>query len=497
MEISFEGREAVVYREFAYQTRRTQETAECVVPDTDADIEKIVTVQSAVLLKSKDLSARGVLVSGELSASVLYIGEGQGRLSALRLRKPFTMEFEAEGLASETMAQIALRLQGADLRLINPRKISLLFDVEGELSCYGSEKLPTEVRIPEDTPGLHARTESRSVSFLNAVCEKSFAVNEQFVFPAEPVPERLCAERARLTVTDCQLLGSKMIVKGSLILSVCALAEEGDRPLFADFEAPFSQIVDVGAERMEASRVRPEITGSYFDLVDTINGQKALDVEVHAVLQLVCCESREISCVTDAYSNLMPAQLKSRTRELLPDYSVRTKRLCARERVGLMENCAELVRTFPSVSRLTAEGGKLSAAVALDFLYRNEEGKLSACRRTLNLSADTEEDQLQILSLGQLEAETVPDGESVDCTLTLELDCLDRRKESFTTVEGVILDEDRAYAQGSLPSLTLIRREGESLWTLAKKYHSSEEKIRELNADADSTTRMLLIPKCV
>ena len=234
----------------------------------------------AVLLKSKDLSARGVLVSGELAASVLYIGEGQGRLSALRLRKPFTMEFEAEGLVSETMAQIALRLQGADLRLINPRKISVLFDVEGELSCYDSEKLPTEVRIPENTPGLHARTESRSIPFLNAVCEKSVAINEQFVFPAEPVPERLCAEKARLSVTDCQLLGSKMIVKGSLALTVCALTEEGDRPLFADFEAPFSQIVDVGAERMEASRVRPEITGSYFDLVDTINGQKALDVEV-------------------------------------------------------------------------------------------------------------------------------------------------------------------------------------------------------------------------
>ena len=64
MEISFEGREAVVYREFAYQTRRTQETAECVVPDTDADIQKIAAVQSGVLLKSKDLSSRGVTVSG-------------------------------------------------------------------------------------------------------------------------------------------------------------------------------------------------------------------------------------------------------------------------------------------------------------------------------------------------------------------------------------------------------------------------------------------------
>jgi len=498
MEISFENQEIHVYREFSHQLRRSQESAECVVPDTDADIEKIVSVQSSVFLKSKDLTSRGILISGELAASVIYIGDGESGISNVRIRKPFTLEFEAEGLESETMAQVALRLQGTDVRMVNPRKVAVMFDVEGELNCYGGEKLCIDSRLPDNVPGLYAKTETRIITLLNAVCEKSIAVNEQLPLRSDgAAPERLIAEQAVMLVSDCQLLGSKLIVKGSTELSVCLLSEEGDRPAFRDFSIPFSQIIDIGVETMQSSQVRPEITGSYFDLVDTINGEKALDVELHAVLQLVCCESRELRCITDAYSNLMPTELISVPQETALDLSVKIKKLQAEERIGLMEPCSELLEVFSTLTRVAVEDGKLNAALVLDFLYRNNEGKLSACRRTATLSDDIGDMQIQIVRIGKPRLDARADGEYVDCAITLAFACADRRKDSFMTVQGIIMDEEKAYVQSSMPTLTLIRREGESLWGLAKKYHSSEEKIRELNEDAENTTRMLLIPKCI
>ena len=498
MEISFESQEILVYREFSHQLRRSQESAECVVPDTDADIEKIVSVQSSVYLKSKDLTSRGLLISGELAASVIYIGDGEAGISNVRIRKPFTLEYDVEGLESETMAQIALRLQGTDVRMVNPRKVSVMFDVEGELSCYGSEKLCVDARLPDDVPGLYARTETRNLTLLNAVCEKSIAVNEQLPLRTDSAaPVRLISEQAVMLISDCQLLGSKLIVKGSTELSICTLPEGGERPVSNVFSIPFSQIVDIGVENMQSSQVRPEITGSYFDLVDTINGEKALDVELHAVLQLVSCESRELRCITDAYSNLMPTELISVPQESALDLSIKTKKLCAEERIGLMEPCGELLEVFSTLTRVTVEEGKLNTALVLDFLYRNSDEKLTACRRTVTLSEDIGDMQVQIVRIGQPELDARADGEYVDCTIALELEYVDRRKDSFTTVQGIIMDEEKAYIQSSLPTLTLIRREGESLWGLAKKYHSSEEKIRELNEDAENTTRMLLIPKCI
>ena len=182
MEISFEGREAVVYREFAYLTRRTQETAESVVPDTEADIQKIAAVHSGVILKSKDLSSRGVTVSGEMYANILYIPEGEAGVNGIRVRRTFTLDFETEGPEFETLAQVSLLLQGTDVRTVNPRKVSVSFDVEGQLCCYRSESLCVDAALPENAGGLHAKMEEHTLVLPNAVCEKGVAVNEQFSF---------------------------------------------------------------------------------------------------------------------------------------------------------------------------------------------------------------------------------------------------------------------------------------------------------------------------
>ena len=498
MEISFEGREAVVYREYAYLVRHAQETAESVVPDTDADIQKIAAVQSGVFLKSKDLSSRGVTVSGEVYANILYIPEGEAGMNGIRVRRPFTLDFEAEGLESETYAQVSLLLQGTDVRTVNPRKVSVTFDVEGQLCCYRSESLCVDASLPEGASGLHTRMEERSLTLPNAVCEKSVALNEQFPFPAgQPVPESLLSEKAMLSIADCQLIGSKIIVKGSAEITVIGLSGEDAMPLVSSFSAPFSQIIDIGAETMQHCIVKPEITGAYFDLIDTISGEKALDMELHAVLQLVSFEARVIRCVADAYSNLMPAQLRRQVQEFSITGPSAAETLGAEERVGLTEECGEFLAVFSSLTRVSTEGGKLSAAVTLDFLYRSGEGKLSACRRTLPLAGDTAGREMRVLSPGKITVNAEPDGEYAACTVTAALSCSCCGKETISTVSGVVLNEDGAYVQGSLPTLTLVRREGESLWSLAKRYHSSEEMIRKLNEDAETTTRMLLIPKCI
>lgn len=498
MEISFDSREISIYREFLHMSRRTQESMESVVPDTDADIEKIAAVQSEVFLKSKDLTARGVTVSGELSANVLYIREGQTGLSRLSLRKPFTLEFEAEGLENEAFAQISLLIQGTDARAVNPRKLSVLFDVEGELSCYREERLRAETTLPKDSHGLHALTAERSLLLPNAVSEKSLAINEQFSFSdGRAVPMKLLSERAELVISDCQLIGSKVIVKGHTDLTVCTLSEEQEIPCLYEFSAPFSQIVEVGIESMCCCTIRPEITGAYYDLVDTINGDKTLDMELHAVLQLVCSERQTIRCISDVYSNLMPTELLYQTQSLELVSPLQKRKLSIEEKIGLMEECREMYCVLASPARITANADKLSGTVCLDILFKNTEGKLSAGRRSLTLEQPTGDLPQRLISARVTQLSARPDGESADCSLTLELGCLSCDTAELRDVEGVILDEDNPYVQASLPTLTLVRGAGESLWTLARRYHSSVEKIRECNEDAENTKRMLLIPKCL
>ena len=65
------------------------------------------------------------------------------------------------------------------------------------------------------------------------------------------------------------------------------------------------------------------------------------------------------------------------------------------------------------------------------------------------------------------------------------------------SIEAVTLDEEKCFDLSSFPSLTMVRVEGESLWELAKRYHSSVEAIEAFQTETDRESGMLLIPKSV
>ena len=62
----------------------------------------------------------------------------------------------------------------------------------------------------------------------------------------------------------------------------------------------------------------------------------------------------------------------------------------------------------------------------------------------------------------------------------------------------VCLNDEAAYDVTQYPSVTLVKAEGESLWALAKKYHSNVETISAVNKiDGETRGNFLLIPKVI
>ena len=108
MKVNLEHKTRNCCREICRLSRRIQETAECVVPDVNDDIGRIASIHSSVYLKSKDITGRGVMVTGEAIAAVLYITEGERSVSYIRLPKAFSIEFECADVDADTAAQIKL-----------------------------------------------------------------------------------------------------------------------------------------------------------------------------------------------------------------------------------------------------------------------------------------------------------------------------------------------------------------------------------------------------
>ena len=500
MEISFDNKCINTFREIYHQTKKIQESAESVVPDTDDDIGRIAAVHSWVILKSKDLTSRGVLISGEASAALLYITESQESMSFVRLSKSFSIEYEVPDAGTDAVAQIGLSIANAEARVINPRKVSVTFEICGELSCYRQESVCLESALPADVcSGLHARYESAELTFTNAACEKTFAINEQFTFPSgKPVPSRLVAAQVDFSVSDSQLIGSKVIVKGSADISACYLSDEVNYPVRTEFSTPFSQIVDIGQERIDGCNVRIELTGAYFDITDIINGDKSLDAEIHAVMQIVSRSRERMVYIADAYSNVMPAQCNVLQCRFDMVSDIQKVKLTADERISIVDDCTDVLSAFLTVAHISQEQTKLTASVNMDVVYRTNQGQISAVRRSISMEGESASGGMRISGARLTDVYLRPDGQFVDGHLALELSCLTCSSVELKKVESVELNEEEKYDTSMFPAVTLVRPDGETLWELAKQYHSSMEKISAANKlDEENPARLLLIPKTI
>lgn len=501
MEINFDNKTINTYREIYHQTKRIQESTESVVPDTDDDIGKIASVQTSIMLKSKDITSRGVLISGEAAASLLYVTESQQAVSFVRLSKTFSIEYEIADISADAVAQIALSILNTETRVINPRKVSVTFEIAGELSCFRQETMAVQTLLPEEESArVHAKYESMELMVTNAAGEKTFAISEQFSFPpGKPAPARLVSQEVTFNVAECQLIGSKIIAKGSVDISVCYLSDEVNYPVKTEFSTPFSQIMDLGEENMDICTTRAEMTSQYFNLTDTINGDKVLDSEVHAVLQLVSRCKKQIDYISDVYSNLMPAECQRENRQLSMMTELRKIKLSTDERIHVSDDCADVLSAFVSIAHLSQqEGEKLSASVTIDALYRANDSLLSSVRKTVNLEGECREAPVRVAGARLCDVYLRPDGQYIDAHISVEISLLICASVTFERVSSVSLDEQAALDLSEFPSVTLVKAEGESLWELAKTYHSNVEKIEAINhLEGDISGRMLLIPKAL
>ena len=499
MQLTFENKTAAAFRETAHLLKTVQETAETVVPDTNDDIGKIVSVRTNLLLKSKENTAQGVCVEGEAEAAVLYITESADAVSFVKLSRKFSLDFEVPEMTEEEQSHILLSLTEAQARIINPRKLSVTFSVTGALTVYAREPMLSQTLLPEklSEKSIHVKRESREFSVVTAAAERTFAVSEQFSFPnGKAAPEKLVSEKADFVISDTQVIGTKAIVRGELKVEAVYLSEAADCPMKTEFSAPFSQIIETGEEQTEMCVSTIELCSQYFELADAVNGEKMLHAEIHALLQTVGCRTEKCSYIADAYSNRLPCTCEKEIQRQTEPKKLHPIKLVSDGKIMVSEDCADVLSILPMVLPPVFSDETVSAETMLDIVYRSTQGELCSVRRTLSMQGEYEGKNIRPVSFRLSDVYLRADGGVIDAHVSLELKYMSEEVTEISAVTSLSLDEEAPYDLTSFPTVTIVRAEGEELWEYARRYHSSVEEIEAVNGGGESYAgKLLLIPK--
>ena len=496
--------EPVVFTPFSSEI-----TKENIVPDSCADIARIVETTGAVQMTGREIGEDGrICAAGMLKVDILYIAEKESGPRALHLQIPFQCCSEEQCGFEPCFCDIKAQVLSLETRLLNPRKVL----THGELRLFPSCCKSVAIQVAEDVddcPHIQLLRQEKSCTVVAAVKEKEFSFTEEIpVSPGRNGVAEVISSRAELRTTDCKLIGSKLVLKGLAAVVILYRDTEGAL-LVMQQEIPFSQILD-GSGVEEDWETYPELTLCAIQCApgsdSAPHDPHMLQVTAHLRARVVLSREQHIQLISDLYSTKGEVRCDSTAISLREDSQHLTRRQSGRVvlETGTAVKTVVDMEAGPLDAVIRAQDDRLEGEIRARCLYCDEHDGFHAVRGSFPVSmqiqrppASAASGKLQVLSQ-DLTATIVPEG--LELRFPMEWEIEQHIPRSCSCINAVELDEEERPMSGAQPSLILRRAgEGESLWHLAKQYRTTCSAIMEVNDLSEGAPlpcdRLLLIPK--
>ena len=487
---------------FAY-LMPAEEAVETVVPDTMPDVERILFTEGIASIRSKEVLDGAVNITGSVNATVLYVPEGGEGTSSLEATIPLSVELDAPDVTSDSLAVALLTVVSMDSRLLNPRKILVRAVVNVFVLAFNRTELGISSGLEgEGADSVETLSETSSLSPVVCVREKTFVVSDEYTLQPGLLPiGELLWHSTQIVPGNVRSVGARIIFNGTVRLNIIYSAAGSGELSTAAFESEFSQMLDAETDLTSPDcDVYSMLTAEYVEPVTLAGGERGISAEYHIVSQCVCTDSVRVECLTDCYSNTHLLDVGRTQTELNAAQRRSTVRASASETLPASPAPVNIVRVICRAGSAESENGVLRCPVAVTALYTASDGQVYAASRRFTCEAPAElaegEQVLCVRVLGTECSSGITQG-GIDVRVQADFEVVSARRCQFSQISSV--GDMGAVESEELPSVTVIRAgEGDTLWTLGKRYHSTAGLIRDLNSldeGANISGRVLLIPR--
>lgn len=471
-------------------------SVDAVVPDALGDLSALVVTEGTFCLWNLAFSDKSAQIEGCVAADVVYTEEN-GALRSFPVELPVKVHMSGDTLSEDVRPWLRCTLAALDARAVNSRKVRVTARLSLCLRAYRETELTLTERIESDGGGVFTHTEPLCVHVPVAVEEQTFTATQMHRFTAgQPETDRLLCHTESVLFDEVRIADGRAVVQGRVRASVSYLQQGQSCPVVETFETPFSQLLDCPADA-EPCMVQASVslTAAYLNVSTAADGA-TLEAEYHLVAQAVCFGEVAAECVTDAYCNTAQLQLECET---IPAGTVQPAEPLHLTAEGMIA-CGAAALTVRAQRAELCGAAADGCDVLVHLLVTDAEQRVSCLEKRLHLPLETDGSGRAELLYALPEAPAVTataDGFQLRAAVTVGL--VRFCPSAFRQVTGVTAQE-RSSPYAAVPSLTIVRWNGEDLWQLSKRYCSSERCIRETNGLLDDDTpaelpQYLLIPK--
>ncbi len=469
------------------------------VPEQKEDVQRII--HGTAELKAEDIRPveNYVRVTGKVYFKILYMSaSGDPRPAAIEGSMPFEEMVYAQSDGNETFFLRNVRTEFT-ASVVHSRKLSLRIMAEMEVGreWIRDEELTEDVE--SDIP-VYRKTQKMNLLRLAVSRKDTYRIKEEFNVPGtkESIGQVLLTDLS-VRRLDIRMGQDEVLLRGELEVFCMYLSAE-EKADWISQSVPFEgRILCDGVTESMFYHIQHTLEDTLTDVrLDEDGEMRVLGIEATLALRMNIFEEEETEVLKDLYS--LEQQCIFDTKEtVLEELLMQNQSKCkVSERLSLPELKEDVLQILHSQGRIqleseqhTSDGIRVEGILHLSFLYlRGDDTEpYGSWQGMIPFSylieyPDMPEQVTSSLSyhVEQL-AVTLAGSEAVEVKAVLSFDVFLRRLISAEVITDVRMEPLDAEQLAERPGIVgHIVQNGEDLWSLAKKYMTTVEGIKEVNS---------------
>jgi len=481
-----------------------EETLELVVPDVCADVGKILDVRGQFLLSSQKSKTDEIYISASVEVTVIYAAEDSGKVQIVTAAIPFDHTIPVEGANDNSKITARCDLCSIDARTLNPRKLLIRANALMHICAYSPDKFVIWDNLSENEEIVHVLQKEAEHCLVVGVREKSFTVSDEYSLPEDKGKNlKMLSADTNICVQDAKAVGNKLVLKAEAETTAVFL-DDVECVLFSSvFVTQFSQIVEVDTfgENIEDTAII-QLRDAEFTFVPGKDEGYTVAAQLYLNAQVISRERKFSVYVADAYCNENKLNSEAGTTKLMKFPVIKTLKLNMREKLQQKASLEEIFYVAATAVCAGAEGSDIVVKADISGIGKSDEGELESISLELRAEENiglTKNQRINILSVCAEQPTVIGAAHNADISIDIVIDFYIGENIEINAVSGIDADEECSMRGENKPSLVVICSERETdLWSLAKKYGSTMEMIKDANTvdgNFSISKRPLIIPR--
>lgn len=474
------------------------------VPDVKPDIDRIVTQDAYVEIAEQNVMNGRIMVNGSVCFRLLY-ETSEGVISIQSIVGKLTMEemINMDEIQEGDQPYVYGVIEDVKCNLINSRKISVktLITLNCDVNRVVEEEMVTDLSEP-------VQKKFAKLKCVEVVDEQRDILRrkEKFKIPVSyPNVRTVLYERVSVNKVNMRAENGKILVEGEVLLFALYQAQQEEDEIVA-FKGKQEFESSIDCNNCKENRFvlcDYEVMSREVQLREDEDGEmRCFEVDVVLSVLYSILENREINYLEDTYAldgnlNVQRNKITLKQLKVNDNYQKRWTGTLSMEDndPAQWELCDCSADILIDEVEWTDEGAKVEGSIEVAVLFMNKEKQLRL--KPISIPMDYLIEQCRGCDKKTLHLRAFVDSVDVSGVQNdkLEVNVMTRfstqafLSENYEVIQEVEFGEEEKENDNYSIYVGYRVNEGDDLWSIAKKYHSTMEQIMELNHKTEDTLK--------